>query len=55
MLQGVFIEPQTSIGEATAKILRFNDTERLHERQTLQNVERYLSEEATRYLDEHSS
>src|SRR5207244_4512279 len=28
LLEGVFIQPRTAIGEATARILRFNDTER---------------------------
>ena len=51
-LNGVFIQPQTAIGEATAKILRFNDTERLFECQMLERVERYPSEEAANNLDE---
>ena len=54
-LNGVFIQPQTAIGEATAKILRFNDTDRLFERQTLEHVERYPQDEAAKHLEENSA
>ena len=53
LLQGVLIQPQSAIGEATAKILRFNDTQRLFERDTLERVDRYPSAEAAKYLDEN--
>jgi HNH endonuclease len=38
---GVTIVPRTSIGEATVRIFRFNEDERLLERKELQLVERY--------------
>lgn len=53
VLQGVFIQPRTAIGEATARILRFNDSARLFERETLQSVERYPSQEALKLLAEN--
>ena len=40
-LRGPFIESRTVIGEVTAKILGFNDTERLIERKLLQRIGRY--------------
>ncbi|GAP97030.1 hypothetical protein NIES2104_35770 [Leptolyngbya sp. NIES-2104] len=36
----------SSIGEVTARILKFNDTERLLERQTLREINRYPTREA---------
>ncbi len=50
-LNGVIIESQTAIGEATAKILRFNDDDRLFERQTLESVGRYPPGEAIELLN----
>lgn len=44
-LRGVLIEPRTSVGEATARILSFNDTERVIEREILQDAGRYPPEE----------
>jgi hypothetical protein len=52
LLDGVFLQPRTVIGEATAKILRFNDAERVFERQTLASVDRYPSIEAMQRIDE---
>ena len=49
-LNGVVIEPRTPIGEATAKILGFNDTERILEREALRHVGRYPPNEAARLL-----
>jgi hypothetical protein len=45
-LEGVTIKPRTEIGEVTARILEFNNSDRLLERQTLQAVGRYPSEVA---------
>lgn len=49
-LSGVVIEPRTPIGEATAKILGFNQTERILERHALERLGRYPPEEATRMI-----
>ena len=43
VLDGVKIGPLTDIGEVTARILDFNNSERLLERQTLQALGRYPS------------
>lgn len=43
---GVTIVPLTSIGEATARIFRFNEDERLLERKELQLVDHYPTEPA---------
>jgi HNH endonuclease len=40
-LDGVTIMPLSDIGEVTSRILAFNDSDRLFERQTLQTVGRY--------------
>ncbi len=40
-LQGTAIQPLTDIGEATARILGFNDSDRLLERQLLINQNKY--------------
>jgi hypothetical protein len=40
-LRGSVIEPQTAIGEVTAKILGLNVAERLMERELLQQIGRY--------------
>jgi hypothetical protein len=40
-LAGVTIVPLSDIGEVTSRILAFNDSDRLFERQTLQTVGRY--------------
>jgi len=40
-LEGNFIHSLTEIGEATARILRFNDTERILEREALNAIGRY--------------
>jgi len=45
-LDGVTLVPLSDIGEVTARILVFNDSDRLLERQTLQAVGRYPSVEA---------
>ena len=42
-LDGVTIVPLSDIGEVTSRILAFNDSDRLLERQTLQAVGRYPS------------
>ncbi len=42
-LDGVTIVPLSDIGEVTSRILAFNDSDRLLERQTLQAVSRYPS------------
>jgi hypothetical protein len=40
-LQGLSILPRTEIGEVTVRILRFNDNERILERQELHKMGRY--------------
>lgn len=50
MLEGVLIQPRTAVGDATAKILRFNDSARLFEHQALQLVDRYPPKEASQIL-----
>jgi hypothetical protein len=45
-LDGVTMVPLSDIGEVTTRILAFNDSDRLLERQTLQAVGRYPSVEA---------
>lgn len=47
---GVVIEPGTPIGEVTAKILGFNEAERILEREALQHIGRYPPDEATKLL-----
>jgi len=41
VLSGALIEPRTPVGEATARILGFNNAERVLERQALRRMERY--------------
>lgn len=48
---GIMILPLTSIGEATARILNFNASERLLERQSLQSVGRYPTPEAWHHME----
>ena len=50
-LRGVLIEPRTAIGEATTTILRFNDPDRIFERQLLERVGRYPPDEASSLLE----
>jgi hypothetical protein len=50
-LNGNLIEALTPIGEATARILRFNQPERLIEREALIRVGRYLPGEANRLFE----
>ena len=49
-LDGTQIMPLSATGEVTSQILRFNQVERLVERNTLTRIGRYLSEEAWAYL-----
>ncbi len=44
------IVPRTVIGEATVRILRFNDTERLLERSAISNLKRYPPVAATKLM-----
>ncbi|MEK6286950.1 MAG: HNH endonuclease signature motif containing protein [Acidobacteriota bacterium] len=46
-LEGSLIEPLTSVGEATARILKFNESERVLERETLIAIGRYPSKPAS--------
>ena len=46
-LEGSLIEPLTSIGEATARILKFNESERVLEREELTAIGRYPSKLAS--------
>jgi hypothetical protein len=49
-LHGAFIEPHTAIGEVTAKVLGFNEPERVVERRLLQRLGRYPPPEAARLV-----
>lgn len=49
-LNGTVIEPQTPVGEVTARILAFNESERLLERAALQRIGRYPPAEAAEHL-----
>lgn len=49
-LNGIIIEPRTPIGEATAIMLAFNESERVLERDCLASIGRYPSEEAINHL-----
>ena len=50
VLNGALIEARTPVGNATAKILCFNEEERVLERQILINIGRYPSPQAKRHL-----
>lgn len=50
VLRGNMIDARTAIGEATARILGFNRTERLQERQLLRETGRYPTAEASRRM-----
>lgn len=52
---GITIVARTDIGEATARIFRFNDIERLQERQALQVAGRYPSPAAERRMAEETN
>lgn len=49
-LEGSSIQPLTTIGEVTARILGFNDGARLHEREEMIRFGKYPSEAAARML-----
>lgn len=49
-LKGSMIVPRTPTGESTARILGFNEPERILERETLQNVGRYPPAQAARHI-----
>lgn len=49
-LRGLFIDPQTAIGEVTARILGLNDPERIMERQVLTRLGRFPSSSAARVI-----
>ena len=49
-LEGASIQPLTTIGEVTARILGFNDSARLHERDEMIRFGKYPSEAAARTL-----
>ena len=49
-LEGASIQPLTTIGEVTARILGFNDGARLHERDQMIRFGKYPSEAAARML-----
>jgi hypothetical protein len=51
-LRGPTIQARSPIGEATVHVLRFNETERLLERQALQRMGRYPPEGARKLLIE---
>lgn len=52
LLKGVVIEPCTPIGEATARILGFNEAERVLERESIQRVGRYPPQAIAHMRDE---
>ncbi|HEY6328157.1 MAG TPA: HNH endonuclease signature motif containing protein [Blastocatellia bacterium] len=45
-LEGAIIQPLTSVGEVTARILKFNDPERILERETLAAAGRFPTKQA---------
>ncbi len=49
-MDGITIVPLTQIGEATSRILRFNDGERLLEREALRIMGRYPTEPAAKRI-----
>ncbi|REJ74368.1 MAG: HNH endonuclease [Planctomycetota bacterium] len=49
-LNAALIEPRTSIGEVTARILGFNEPDRLLERKALQKIGRYPPADAMRLI-----
>jgi len=49
-LQGVVIEPGTPIGQVTAKILGFNQPDRILEREMIHNIGRYPPDAAMVHL-----
>ena len=48
--EGASLQPLTTIGEVTARILGFNDSARLHEREEMIRFGKYPSEEALALL-----
>lgn len=50
-LQGLSIQARTDIGEVTVRILRFNDNERILERQELNKIGRYPNAAALARLE----
>ena len=54
-LNGVLIEPRTPVGEATARVLGFNERERVLEREALRHVGRYPPREARDMLRQSDS
>lgn len=51
-LNNLAIVPLTSIGEATARIFGFNESERLLERQALHRINRYPTSAARKHLQD---
>lgn len=49
-LEGASIQPLTTVGEVTARILGFNDSARLHEREEMIRFSKYPSEAAARLV-----
>ena len=49
-LEAASIQPLTTIGEVTARILGFNDSARLHEREEMIRFSKYPSEAAARMV-----
>jgi hypothetical protein len=54
VLDGVTIIPLSDIGEVTARILDFNDPDRVLERQTVHGIGRYPSAAALARITEHT-
>jgi hypothetical protein len=49
-LNGVVIESRTPIGEATVRLLGYNEPERILERKTIRDIGRYPPKEASKLL-----
>ncbi len=51
-LNGVVVEPRTPIGEATVRLLGYNEPDRILERETIRDIGRYPPIEAMEHLTE---
>jgi len=54
-LQGLLIQPQTPVGEATVRTLGLNGSERTLERQTLHQIGRYPPQAASKLLSRNDA
>lgn len=51
-LNGVVVQPRTPIGEAAVRLLGYNETDRILERETIRDIGRYPPKEAVNHLTE---